>query len=168
MSEAITAEAIAPVVPIVNVDRIKLSVLDSTVAVNGWDIITPYLEKVFEYSAGRLDLADTLETIKSGMAEVLLVWDPTINRVFAVIVAEARHYPQRKVYSLGLCGGEDLNLWAERIWPALQHVAREKGYDQIEIVGRRGWARFIPGAKEIATFYAMDLDGGPVSKEEKT
>jgi hypothetical protein len=162
MSEALQL----PDVPSVDVSRIKLSVLSADVAINGWEIISPHLGKVFEHSAGRLDMDDTFEVVKSGMAEVLLVWEPDISRVYAVIVAEARHYPQRKVYSLGLCGGENLPVWAEHIWPALQHVAREKGYDQIEIVGRRGWGRFIPGSKEIATFYAMDLDGGPVETEE--
>ena len=148
----------AEVVPIIDEDKIKLTILTSDQAVAYWEHIIPHLEPVFEYSYGRNNAETTLEAVKEGMAEILLVWNPDTALIFAVIVAEGRHYPGRKVFSVGLCAGHHLEVWAERVWAGLRHVARTKGFNQIEVVGRRGWKHFIPGAKEIATFYAMDLD----------
>ena len=159
MSEA-AAEAglVADVVPIIDADAIRLTPMNKKQAVDNWEVLAPYLEQVFERSAGRIDAADTLEAIATDMAEVLLIWDPGQFIIYAVIVAEAKIYPQRRVMSLGLCGGAHLPVWAGKIWPVLQDYAREKGFNQIEVTGRRGWKRFIPGAEEIATFYAIDLD----------
>lgn len=159
MSEAITLVGDPPPgIPILDDSGIKLSVLSREVAVNGWNVISPFLNRVFDFSAGRLDLEATRKVVEEGLAEVLLVWDPKVSRVYAVIIAEPKIYPGRRVYSLGVCEGSNIHLWAEKIWPALQATAVEQGFDQIEVVGRRGWKRFIPGAEEIATFYAMDLD----------
>lgn len=168
MSEAAVAEELAPVIPIIDPSRIKLTELTAEQAIEGWELLVPYLEKVFARSAGRIGMKGAYEAVKSGMAGVLLVWDPEIHRIFAVMVAEGKIFPDRRVYSIGLCGGDNLHVWAERIWPALQLVAKQQGFNQIEVVGRRGWKRFIPGAKEIATFYAMDLDGEPIEEEEMT
>lgn len=148
----------AEVVPIIDEERIKLTPLSVEQAEAYWDHIVPHLDPVFEYSCGRIDAAGTLEAVKEGMAEVLLVWNPDTALIFAVIVAEGRVYQNRKVFSVGLCAGHHVRVWAPIVWPALQHVARTKGFNQIEVVGRRGWKQFIPGAEEIATFYAMDLD----------
>jgi len=166
VSEAAVAEELAPVIPIIDVSRIKLTELTAKQAIDGWELLVPYLEKVFERSAGRIEMEGAKKIVADGLAGVLLIWDPSIHRIYAVIVAEAKIYPDRRVYSIGLFGGEKIELWAERMWPALQQVARAQGFNQIEMVGRRGWGRFIPGAKEIATFYAMDLDDGPVREGE--
>jgi hypothetical protein len=77
--------------------------------------------------------------------------------IYAVMVWEGWIYPTRKVFSLALCGGESIEAW-QHLWPAIKEVARSEGYNQIEILGRRGWARYIPGTEEIATLYAEDLD----------
>jgi hypothetical protein len=139
-------------------DQIRLSVLNADQAMAYWDHIVPHLTPVFEYSVGRLDLESTKKLLEAGLAEVMLVWIPESGRIFSVMVIEGKEYPGRKVFSIGLCGGEDLPIWAEKMWRAVKQIAREKGFNQIEVVGRRGWGRFIPGAREIATFYAMDLD----------
>jgi len=156
MSEVAVAQS--NVVPIVDVDNIRLTVMTKEQAIENWDVLQPYLAPVFEMSAGRIDADDALKQIVDDLAEVLLIWDPPAHRIYAVIVAEAKIYPKKRVFCLGLCGGEHIHLWAEKMWPAIQAVARKKGFDQIEVTGRRGWKRFIPGAREIATFYAMDLD----------
>ncbi len=145
-------------VPIIDAETIKLTVLETDQALNYWEYIVPHIEKVFALSAGRINAESTKQAVKDGMAMVLLVWNPETGLIFAVMLAEGRHYPNRKVFSIGMCGGSHLNVWAEKMWPALQSVARQKGFDQIEVTGRRGWGHFIPGAEEIATFYAMDLD----------
>ena len=127
-------------------------------AIDNWETILPYLDQVFEYSADRIDADGALQTLKDGLSEILLVWDPDSFMIYAVMVAEVKIYPKRSVYSIGLCGGGHIHIWKERIWPALKQHARDLGYNQIEIIGRRGWKAFIPGAREIATFYAIDLD----------
>ena len=152
------AAVVDNVVPIVDVNAIKLSVLTTKQSIDNWEILLPYLNPVFAMSAGRLDADDALKQIVDGYADVMLIWDPPAQRIYAVIVAEAKIYPKKKVFCLGLCGGEHIHLWAEKMWPAIQAVAKKRGFDQIEITGRRGWKRFIPGAREIATFYAIDLD----------
>jgi hypothetical protein len=139
-------------------DQIRMSVLDADQAMAYWDVIVPHLMPVFEYSAGRLDLDATKKLVAAGMVEVLLVWIPETGKIFSVMVIEGKEYPGKKVFCIGLCGGEDLPIWAEKMWRAVKLIARQKGFDQIEVIGRRGWGRFIPGAHEIATFYAMDLD----------
>lgn len=155
--EPLVAESVqAP--PHICVDDIKLSVLDAEQALAQWDFFTPYLEPVFARSAGRIDLEGTRTAVAEGMAIVMMVWNPETGQVFAVMVAEGRTYPGRKVFSIGLCGGHELPVWGLKMWDALQAVARRKGFDQIEVSGRRGWKKFIPGAKEIGTCYAMDLD----------
>lgn len=148
----------AAVVPIIDEEKIRLTPLTVDQAEAYWPHILPHLMPVFEYSCGRVDADATYDAVMEGMAELLLVWNPDTALIFAVIVGEGRNYPGRKVYSVGLCAGHHLDIWAERVWKGLKKHAVDSGFNQIEVVGRRGWKRFIPGAEEIATFYAMDLD----------
>jgi hypothetical protein len=127
-------------------------------AMEHWEKLAPYLEMSFKYSAGRMNIQAVKDNVEQGMSIVMVAYDYANKEVFAVLAAEGINYPERKVFSVGLCGGKDIDVWAPTVWAGLVRIAIEKGCDQIEIVGRRGWKKFIPGVEEIATWYAMDLD----------
>ncbi len=122
-----------------------------------WENIEPYLALTLEYSTGRYNIENVKDSIASGRVWVFVVYSRDTKSVYSVIAAEGFRFPQRKVFSVVLCGGEDVMKWGQLAWEKLCDVAIERGYNQIEVVGRRGWGRFLSGAKEIGTTYAMDL-----------
>lgn len=136
---------------------VKLTPLTAEYATECWSFLEPFVALALEYSQERLELEDVKRLVAEGGALVLLAWKPDEKRVHAVMLCEGKNYARKKVFSIGICGGTDLFEWAPVVWPGILHIARDLGYDQVEVVGRRGWGRFLAGAREIATLYAIDL-----------
>jgi hypothetical protein len=99
------------------------------------------------------------ERIEKGIVMPLLIWDPEDKIIFAVLCAEGSDYPLKRVFEITVAGGEMISEWGH-VYPAIKDIARAMGYDQIDIVGRRGWGKFIPGAIDVSTQYTEDLGNG--------
>ncbi len=139
-----------------NVAVVEYSAAD---AIAIWDNIEPYLALTLKYAMGRFQIENVKEAVERGNLWVFVVYARDTKSVYSVIAAEGFKFPHRRVFSVALCGGEDVMKWGRIAWEKLVESAKERGYNQIEVIGRRGWGRFLDGAKETGTVYAMDLEG---------
>ena len=138
---------------------IKLTNLLPDQALGMWHILEPLFEKACVFNAGRQDINDVRDSVAAGKMLVHLIWNPDTQDIYGAVGSECFDYPKKKVFSLTMAGGENIERWAH-LWPAFKHVARTLGFEQIEVAGRAGWKKFIPGAREIGRIYIEDLDDG--------
>lgn len=98
-----------------------------TVAIHG-------LEQALEYSGGTHDMADVLDQVEEGKAQM---W----KRRSAVIVTEIHQYPRQKVCHFWLATGElsdVIGLHREIVaW------AKAEGCDRATLAGRKGWVKAL-------------------------
>jgi hypothetical protein len=125
-----------------------------------WDRIEPYIELSARYNAGRSDIETVKAAVNAEDSIVVLVFDRDSRQVLSVIVGEGYVFPNRTVFSVNICGGHDVEQWGRTAWHRLQAIAKRLGFDQIEVIGRRGWEGFLDGAHELSTTYVKDLEEG--------
>ncbi len=142
---------------------IKMTNLLPDQAMSIWPVLAGFFEKACVFAAGRQDINDVRDAVAQGQMLVHLIWNPDTKDIYGAVASECFNYPKKKVFSLTMAGGDDIEKWAH-LWPAFKHVARELGFEQIEVAGRAGWKKFIPGAREIGRIYIEDLNDG---NEEK-
>lgn len=137
-------------------DPIGVSVLTTPQALAAWPLIAPFIEKAIPYAAGRITLESTRDYIAAGKALAIVVWDQESKAILAVMTAEALDFPRKRVFAITLCGGEQIDRWGH-IYPALKQIAVNIGFDQIDVSGRAGWKKFLPGATEIGRTFVENL-----------
>ena len=134
----------------------RITPMTADQAIAEWDTLSSLFEKVMPRVCGRFGLDDVKDTVARGNALVLLVWDPEEHVIYAAILAEAEIYPSKRVFSLNMCGGEDIEQWGH-LFPVIEYIAKKLGYDQIDILGRPGWKKFLPGTTSVLTQFTKDL-----------
>ena len=133
----------------------KLSQLPPEDAIAQWPLLAQLLGKADPYCLGRYDAESLREEVESGHTTILVAWDPETRYVYAAFAAEGHEYPGKRVFSIIMAGGENIDKWAH-LWPAFRYVAKRMGFEQIQVTGRRGWKKFI-SAPEVGTFFVEDL-----------
>lgn len=137
-------------------EEIKLAIVPpERAAGDWWETIARFLQKGDQYAVGRYSAWEMKDRVKDGTVMILVAWNPETSTIHAAFAAEGAEYPRKKVFAIILAGGEDIWKW-KHLWPAFEFVARDLGFDQIEIVGRRGWGRFID-APEVASVFVKEL-----------
>lgn len=135
---------------------VKLSVMTTDLALREWAILEGLLVKSVPYSSRRVgpDYWHRMVETKQGM--VLIAWDPEARHLYAAFYCEKFEHPSGiRVFSICACGGSEIAEWAH-LWSEFERIARGFGCHQLEIVGRRGWKRFID-AEEAATIFVKEL-----------
>ncbi len=103
-----------------------------------WPTVAPLLEPALVYAGGRIDLVSVKEWLDD---QRYLLWvaypeDKIIRVAFAT--REAR-YPRRSMLVIDVCGGSDMRGWVSDATRIFQSFARDRGFDGVEMFGRRGW-----------------------------
>ena len=98
-----------------------------------WERCSPWVQAALDH-AGNLF---TLEDVKKAVIKGEAIFLPGLE---AVVIAEIRVYPQKRIYNCWLAGGnlEELKL---AFAPAIRRYAKRAGCDAITIQGRPGWQR---------------------------
>ncbi len=146
--------------------NVEVMPLSADQAIREWTVISGIMDKVLDYACGRYTMDHMKERVADGMALPMLIWNREDKHVYAVIVAEANIFPLKKVFTLSICGGEGLFEWCH-VWPQIKDIARGMGYDQIEIMGRPGWKKFIHGAREITRCWVEELNDAGQGKNDR-
>lgn len=134
---------------------VKLTRLTNRQSIDAWDVLGPMLEKSLIYALGRVSIDDWKQRVVEGLATVLIAWDPKEQEIYTAFLCEIVEHPQKKVFSISGCGGEELDRWAH-LWPAFRELAYTFECDQLEVCGRRGWKKIID-APERATMFVEEL-----------
>lgn len=98
-----------------------------------WERCSPWLQAALDHAGNLFSLEDVKKSVIKGEAIFL----PGLE---AVVIAEIRVYPQKRIYNCWLAGGnlEELKL---AFAPAIRRYAKRAGCDAITIQGRPGWQR---------------------------
>lgn len=104
---------------------------------------------------GRLDCDDLLEALRGGEMQMFCIREVSTletGRMLGAMVTECMTYPKKKVLSLAFMGGVEMHRWVDRILD-LELWARENGFEQVEIPGRKGWGRLLAALGYVPITY---------------
>ena len=104
-----------------------------------WDQVGPMLQMALDKGNGIYILDDVKNVLESG-SDILItvVKDEKIQAAFTLTILK---YPQKKVLSIFLVGGEGMKEWEDEIMESIYQIAKEQGADSIYSNGRDGWTR---------------------------
>lgn len=107
-----------------------------------WPKVKPHMERAAEYTYGRYDVDDILDSIIQYGHQLWIAFDKT-KTVKGAVVTVMKQYPKKKYLDLTFIGGDDALTWKEPMLKMLQHWAYDNDCDGIESSGRLGWGRAL-------------------------
>lgn len=123
--------------------------IPSREAAGVWPLVVGYVEPVIELAGGAYSTADTLAEIQTTDTQL---WVAMVDgELKGCVISRIVKHPQLSELFCLVVGGEHVEDWGEPMFARLEEFARAKGCARIEGVGRRGWARVLPGMKEVAS-----------------
>ena len=99
----------------------------------------PHLSKAAEYTFGRYEPEDIVDTVLDGEAHLWVVFED--EDILGVTITRFWQYPRKKCLDLVFLAGDDGFSWKDEMLSTLQNWARDSGCDVIEASGRLGLAR---------------------------
>lgn len=115
-------------------------------AVKVWGIIVPFVHKLLNVSNGEYSERDVLDHVLDGKFDLWLAWSE--NRIDGFAIAYPITFPQCRRYMVVGAGGTDAKCYMLSAIAEMTQRAIELGCTSpIKIVGRKGWAKFLPDYK---------------------
>ena len=103
--------------------------------------VDKYLDKVMPYTGGRYAKEDIIEGLTSRFMDLWIPINSESKSVDGVVVTQFTVYPKKKVFTILLCCGDNLNQWYDPMFSLLYTVASDNNCDLAEVLGRKGWVR---------------------------
>ena len=124
--------------------------------------IDKYLDKVIPYTGGRYEKQDIVEGI---LKKELDLWVPINTKedsIDGVVVTQFTVYPRKKVFTILLCCGDNLNQWYGPIFDMLYQFASLNECNLAEVIGRKGWVRRLKddGFKQSVWIVEREINHG--------
>ena len=119
-----------------------------------WEQAQPILQRACEHS-GERTTHDVLMALLSGHAQLWRVHDD------AWCVTEIVNYPRKKVANVSIVGGRNAKRWCRELADTCIDWAKRYQADEIRIVGRRGWLRWLPEAQETTVMTCQLRSSAP-------
>lgn len=117
-----------------------------------WPRVRRLLEPALAHAGDTYGPAEVLEALRAGDAWLLVDLPITL-----AVVAEMVEYPRRSVLRAWLAGADGpAHDWAPVV-AALEGLGRREGCGDVEIIGREGWARALPGFKRAAVIMRKEI-----------
>lgn len=113
-----------------------------------WLIARQEICQALHRAGDTFDESDLIASIMSGEAQLWRCGN-------SACVTEFVAYPQRTAVRFSWAGGDLSELQA--VEAHVTAMAREQGIDRVEICGRSGWGRVLPGFRETARVFVKDL-----------
>lgn len=90
---------------------------------------------------------------------------PPCGHLHGILLTEIRHYPQRVVLNVvAACADRGafhpLSAVGPDLLAVLEQHALEQGASAVRVTGRAGWAKLLPGYREVSRTFERDLSGG--------
>ena len=106
-----------------------------------WDAARPHLQRALDQTYGEYTIADVYASLFNGERQLHLIGDVTDPT--AAAVTEVVDYPRRRAVRIHLLGGNNVNEWKDDFERHLLVGARNVRANQLEFIGRPGWARLF-------------------------
>jgi hypothetical protein len=114
-----------------------------------WTRCAPWIGAALEYSGGSHDLEDVKAAVERGEAR-LWGWPNS------AVVTELQNWPRGRFLLIWLAGGA-LDELRDVMLPQVEDYGREQGCDRVYVIGRSGWAKALPGYRQVAVSVAKEL-----------
>lgn len=121
-----------------------------------WPSIEPLLS-AFEASMGTASAEEIRTQAREGYAQIWGVATP--QGVKGVCVTRIHETPRNRFCSIWVAYGNDVFGDLMTVYQAIEDWASELGCTAVQINGRRGWQRVLPGFKETAVVLEKSLIG---------
>ena len=118
---------------------IYVSAVPSNEVAKLWPKLFPHLRSAAEYSHGRYEPEDIVESVLSGESQLWIAFEG--ENIKGITTTKIAHYPRKTCLDMIFLGGEDFFEWKDAMLEVLQRWARDCGCDAIESWGRPGFTR---------------------------
>lgn len=124
-----------------------------------WPFILPFVQSACDAVTTEI----TPEWVKAeAIADRRTVWaiidtDDPFGPFLAVWVTGQRQTNRGQVLFIEICAGREMDRWLEPCLADLEAQAKAIGIVAIEIEGRRGWKRMLPGYREVRVVMEKEL-----------
>jgi hypothetical protein len=106
-----------------------------------WSKVEPLLGRAVPFSKGRFKTEDFLKKLLTCEWQLWVMFDE--NGIFAAATTGVADYPRRRVLVCQMCGGDRMNEWLKPFHKILVSYATDCNCDGLELVGRKGWGRWL-------------------------
>jgi hypothetical protein len=109
-------------------------------AIQHWDELYKFLSLAVDASNGELDEVSVKNQVEDGDLLAAAVYDD--QTLIAVVAFELLLFTtDKRVMNIQLAGGDNLEVWFERMDEVAQALAKARDCSEVYIVGRPGWQR---------------------------
>jgi hypothetical protein len=107
------------------------------------DDVFDLLQPAIDLTNGRFSRDSYATDILSGKSQLWIAFDPDTLKIEAAIITHVETYPHRTMLCWALCGGVNVDKWHHPMNDLLDNFRENMGCDGSEMVGRKGWSRFM-------------------------
>ena len=107
-----------------------------------WPLVHQHILMATQFSNDELNVDQIKESIKNGVVLLLVVYKD--GKIIASCTIEKRTFDSGKVVvHISTLGGSEMELWADKMDKAIESVALEQGCNELYIIGRKGWDKYL-------------------------
>ena len=102
-----------------------------------------FLEPAINLSGGRDSMSSVWKSLLADQSQLWMAFEDEDNKPKGALVTRIGQYPLKKMINYLYIGGDDLKEWHQDMLAIVEKFAREKDCQGMELVGRKGWDRFL-------------------------
>jgi hypothetical protein len=109
---------------------------------NVWGYAGEQIDRALEGGHGEITEEDVYYQAIQGQKQLWIISNDKYKPVGACIT-EMADYPRKRVVRILMLGGQGLRQWSDDLQAKIEEWAIQIGAKSIEVVGRKGWARYL-------------------------
>ncbi len=103
------------------------------------------IESYLDLSLTKAPEYNRVDILRNILTGINVLWIPTVDNIpKGIVTTEIVKFPNVSKLGIHLCGGEDIEEWVDESIFQLEEYAKSMELDEIEIHGRKGWAKLLP------------------------
>jgi hypothetical protein len=107
-----------------------------------WTMALPHIARVLKRGQGSYQPEDVKARCEAGVFQLWLCFE---GNCIAAVITEIAQYPRKKTCIVRMIGSTGLPMdWHERL-RQIEFWAEDQGCSAMEVFGRAGWKRRLPG-----------------------
>ena len=126
----------------------NIALIDPANAGVVWPHVERLLSPAIDQSGGRYTIDATRHAISTGEMQLWVAHED--SQIYAAMTSSVVVYPAKKMLAVIHCGGRMMGLWLPTM-SSVEAWAKSHGCEGVEIVGRAGWAKALPGYARSGT-----------------
>lgn len=120
-----------------------------------WPEVSGLIHTALYHGRCRFTLDGVEEDLISGKKRLWAVMQG--ERLVAAVVTCITDFPAKRVCTILLCGGEDVDSWVAKVLSTIEEYAHWEECGQVEIIGRPGWQRKCPDYDQAGVWLVKEL-----------